>query len=1053
MPKVGVVSDRYDPHKVEEHIKEYWSSNKIYEKIKKINTRLSQEFIFIDGPPYPSSDIPHVGTAWNKAIKDVILRYKRLRGFKVHDQPGYDCHGLPIEVTVEKSLGIKSKREIEEKVGVDKFIELCKSIVLKNVESMTFWFKELGVFMDWNKPYLTLKDSYIESGWKIIKKANELGLLTNEERVVYWCPRCSTTLAEYEVEYKELTDPSIYVKFPVRGKEKEYILIWTTTPWTLPANTFVMAHPDATYVKVRIGDEVLILAKERLENVLSEASIKEYEIIEEVKGKDLEGLEYDHPLTDLVPLQRKLSKYHKVILTSEFVTLTEGTGLVHAAPGHGFEDFIVAKEVGIELIASPVNDEGKFTEEAGKYQGLYVRDANKEIIRDLRRLGALLHASSITHRYPVCWRCKTPVVLRTREQWVLKISKLRNKLIEEVSKANWIPKWALDRIMAMLDNLQDWVLSRQRYWGTPLPIWICPNGHKLVIGSKNELVKYGGKVPKELHRPWVDEVVLKCPYCGLEMRRVPDVIDVWFDSGIAFFASDVKEGGVVADFITEGHDQTRGWFFSLLRAGVIAFGKVPYKNVLVHGFVLDERGREMHKSLGNYVGLDEALKKVGRDVFRLGVLQNTVWEDLRFSWKLFDDAKKDLSIAWNVFVFASTYMNLDNFDPKKEKLDNYLNYLRFEDKWILSRLNNLVIEVTKALDEYRVHDAIRLLRRFIVEDVSHWYIRLVRPRVWVEENTPDKLAVYTTLYEVLKSWLIMMAPFAPFFTEELYLRFIRPAEEDLPESIHMLSWPRIREEFLNKKVEEDMELIRKLFEATAAARMKAKIKLRQPVKSVIVYTNDEGIIRIIKDYRELLFNILNTKDIMIKKAEEVSEIVSYKVEPIYKSLGPKYRSLTKKIIAYIESNSDVVAKDIISKGYHGANVEGTAVRLTMDDVKVIPTQISGYAIQETRWGCVVIDTRLTDAEIAEGIARDVVRRIQTMRKELRLPMDAHIVVSMLVPEEHRKYVKSKLDYIAGEVRAKEIRIADSKEELIGDLIKEWKIEELKYVIAIRKTEP
>jgi len=1048
LPKVGIVSERYDPHKVEAKVKKYWEENRIYHEIKSTNSKMENEFIFIDGPPYPSSNIPHVGTAWNKAIKDSILRYRRLRGFKVHDQPGYDCHGLPIEVTVERKLGIRSKKEIEERVGVDKFIAICKEIVLKNIESMTSWFKELGVFMDWDNPYLTLNDDYIEAGWRLIKRANELGLLTNEERVVYWCPRCSTTLAEYEVEYVELTDPSIYVKFPVRGRGREYLVIWTTTPWTLPANTFVMAHPEATYVRVRVGEEVLILAKERLREVFEEVGITEYEVIEEVKGSDLEGLEYDHPLKDLVPLQDRLSKYHKVVLTEEFVTLTEGTGLVHAAPGHGFEDFIVAKRVGIDLIASPVDDEGRFTEDAGKYFGMNVRDANKVIIRDLRSRGALLHASYIRHRYPVCWRCKTPVVLRTKEQWILRITKLRSKLIEEVRKANWIPKWALDRIMAMLNNLQDWVLSRQRYWGTPLPIWVCPKGHKLVIGSREELIKYGGEVPKELHRPWVDEVVLKCPYCGSEMRRVKDVIDVWFDSGIAFFASRAKEGGVVADFITEGHDQTRGWFFSLLRAGVIAFDKVPYKNVLVHGFVLDEKGREMHKSLGNYVGLNEALRKVGRDVFRLGVLQNTVWEDLRFSWRIFEEARRDLSIAWNVFVFASTYMNLDEFDPTKYRLSDYLRYLRFEDKWLLSRLNRLIKEVTKAMDEYRIHDAVRMLRKFMVEDISHWYVRLVRPRVWVEENTSDKLAVYVTLYEVLKKWLVMMAPFTPFITEELYLRFIKPAEEGLPNTIHLLKWPEANEEFIDPEVEEAMDVIRKVFEASAAARMKAKIKLRQPVRRVIIYTNDERIIKVIRKYSDVVCAVTNSKGVEIRSPEELTELIRYRVEPVYAVLGPQFKELTKDIVKYLEERADVVARDIISKGYHEAEVSGVKVRLESKHVKITPVYASGFAVEEVRWGSLVLDTKLSEEEIAEGIARDVIRRIQVMRKELKLPMNAYVVVRMVVPQNHRKYIERLLNYIAGEVRARKVELVSTLEEVREGLVKEWEINDERYLIQV-----
>jgi len=1054
--KVGVITGHYNPHKVEEEIKRFWEENKIYYKVKKENLKKNRKFLFIDGPPYPSSGIPHIGTGWNKTLKDTVLRYKRMQGFNVHDQPGYDCHGLPIEVAVEKTMGIRNKREIEEKIGVENFITLCKNLVQKNISSLTRWFKELGVFMDWENPYLTMNDKYIEAGWWLIKKADEQGLLVKEKRIVYWCPRCSTTLAEYEVEYHELEDPSIYVKFPVKNRENEYLLIWTTTPWTLPANTFVMAHPDATYVKVKVGDEVLILVKDRLEHIMREAKVKDFKVIEEFKGEKLDGLEYIHPLESIIPLQKKLSKYHKVVMAPEFVTLYEGTGLVHSAPGHGFEDYIVAKRIGIEEIASPVNDEGKFTSEAGKYAGLFVREANRLIIEDLRKRNSLFYESKIVHRYPVCWRCKTPVILRATSQWVLKVTKLKEQLINEVKKAKWIPQWALERIMAMLDNLQDWVLSRQRYWGTPLPIWVCPNNHYIVVGSVSELEKYGGKKPKELHRPWIDNVVLKCPKCGQPMKRVPDVIDVWFDSGVSFYASrghpsELPSDEIVVDFITEGHDQTRGWFFSLLRAGVIGFGKVPYKTVLVHGFALDEKGREMHKSLGNYVGLDEAIEKAGRDVFRFWVLQNTVWEDLRFSWKGINETRRDLSIAWNVFVFASTYMNLDKFDPVKETIDKYKDHLRTEDQWILSRLNSLVKEVTKAMNEYNIHDAARMLREFIVEDVSHWYIRLIRPRVWVEENTPDKLAAYVTLYKVLKTWLTMMAPFTPFLAEKLYQEFIRPAEPELPETIHLLQWPIAEEEYIDKELEESMNIIRDIAEATAAARMKAKLKLRQPVKNVIVYTSEPKIISTIAKYKDIILKVVNSRNIEVKEPGLIRELVHYRIEPVYSVMGPEFKALTKKIIEYLEKEPDTVAKDLISKGYHEAVIDGEKIRLEKKHVKIIPVYATGYAVQETDWGSLVIDTRLTRKEIAEGLARDIIRRIQSMRKELDLSMNAYIHVYMYVPEEHKEFVSEKIDYIAGEVRAKEIKLLNTLEEakkVKEGLKRHWDIQGEEYVIIV-----
>ncbi len=1052
MPTVGKVEGTYRPHDVEEWVKRFWRENNIYGLIKKWR-KGRKRFFFLDGPPYPSSDIPHAGTAWNKVLKDSILRYMRMRGYDVIDTPGYDCHGLPIEVAVEKRLGVKVKREIETKIGVDKFIAECKRLVQNNIRGLTHWFQELGVFMDWDNPYLTMTDEYIEAAWWLVKRAHEKGLLEQDYRVVYWCPRCGTTLAEYEVEYRDITDPSIYVKFRLKDSSNEYLLIWTTTPWTLPANAFVMAHPDALYVKVRVGKEFYILAKARLKHVMEAAGVKNYDVVEEFPGKKLEGLEYVHPLEDIVPLQSKLARYHKVVLAPEYVALHEGTGLVHAAPGHGFEDFDVARRIGMDIIIAPIDDEGKFTSEAGPYAGLYVRDANSRIINDLKERDALFHAHSISHRYPVCWRCKTPVVLRATLQWIIRVTKLKDRLREEVKKITWIPEWALDRIMAMIDGLQDWVLSRQRYWGTPLPIWVCERcGYRVVVGSVDELLQYGGRRPQELHKPWIDAVYLNCPKCGARMKRVSDVIDVWFDSGVAFYASRGHPGKTRVDyhvdFITEGHDQTRGWFFSLLRAGVIGFDEKPYHTVLVHGFMLDERGREMHKSLGNYVGTDEILAKAGRDVFRFWILQNSVWEDARFSWKALEQALSDLTIVWNVFVFASTYMSLDKYDPTIHTLEKYSNFLKPEDKWLLSRTQKLIKHVSEYMNRYSIHEAVRLLRDFIVEDVSHWYIRLIRRRVWVEEETPEKYAAYVTLYHALRTWLTLAAPFIPFLTEKLYQDFIKPAEPTAPPSVHMLDWPSPRNDLIDEKLELLMNIVREINEAAAAARMTARIKLRQPVRKIIVYTSSSDVMEAVRYLRELVLQATNAKDVEVRSAEMVEELVDYRVEPVYEVLGPTYKELVPKIVKYLQEKGAIVARDIVLKGEHIVSINGVDVVLNRNTVRIIPIYRKGYAVKETNWGSVAIDTTLSEEEIAEGIARDIVRRIQYMRKMLNLDVEEAIDVIMYVPEDHKAYVNKRKEFIINEVRARNLDIVDEPAKVKGRLVKEWEIDGLEYVIGV-----
>ncbi len=1056
MPVVGRLSGSYEPHRVEEWVKSFWARERVYERLREWRRGSGRRFFFLDGPPYPSSDVPHAGTAWNKVLKDAVLRYRRMAGFNVWDKPGYDCHGLPIEVKVEQMLGVRVKREIEEKVGVERFIEECRRFALRNVEGLTRWFRELGVFMDWSNPYLTLRDDYIEAEWWLVKRAWEQGLLEKELRVVYWCPRCGTTLAEYEVEYRELEDPSIYVKFRLEGTENEYIVIWTTTPWTLPANAFVMIHPDAEYARVKVGDEVLIMTKARVEKVMEEAGVKNYEILGVVKGSELVGKRYIHPLEDVIPLQEKLRKFHVIIDAPEHVTLHEGTGLVHAAPGHGFEDYEEAVKRGWrEAIVAPIDDEGRFTEEAGPLAGMPAREANPKIIEMLRERGALLHAGKLLHRYPVCWRCKTPVLLRATPQWVIRVTRLREKLLSEARRAEWIPPWAFERIRAMLENLQDWVLSRQRYWGAPLPVWVCERcGYTHVVGSVDELVAMGGERPKELHRPWVDRVTLKCPKCGGTMRRVPDVMDVWLDSGVAFYASrghPERVGFEKADFITEGHDQTRGWFFSLLRAGVIGFGEVPYKAVLVHGFMLDEKGREMHKSLGNYVDTREIIERAGRDPFRFWVLQNTKWEDARFSWKALERAKKDLGVVWNVFVFASMYMSLDGFDPSRYTLEALQDKLRVEDRWILSRLQWLIDAVTRAMEAYRVHEAVRALREFILEDVSRWYIRLIRRRVWLEEQDPEKLAAYATLYHVLRSWLAMASVAIPFLAEYIYQHFIRPAEPDAPPSVSMLDWPRVDASLRDEKLEKMMSVAREIFEAAAAARMRAGLKLRQPVRRVLVFTGDEGVARAVEELRDLILEVVNAKSIEVHTPQRLEELLVYEVEPVYSRLGPRYKQLTKRIVEYLRENADRVARDIISSGSHRAVVDDEEVVITREDVRIRAKPKTGFAIAETSWGSVAIDTRLTEEEIAEGLARDVVRRIQFMRKRLDLPVDAYVEVVVAGPQDAVKLLEKLRDYIASETRASKLVLTSDEEEArkTGGLVMEWEIGDEKFVISVK----
>ncbi|MEM0350744.1 MAG: isoleucine--tRNA ligase, partial [Archaeoglobaceae archaeon] len=770
-----MLPQRYLPKVIEAEVFNFWKERKIYEKIKK---RGGKKFYFLDGPPYTTGRI-HLGTAWNKIIKDTILRYLRMLGYDPVDTPGWDMHGLPIEVKVEQELGFRTKRDIEN-FGIEKFVQKCMEYALRNKDAMTEQFKALAIWMDWDNPYMTIKAEYIDSAWFTIKKAFEKGLLSKEMMVVNWCPRCETALADAEIEYAEREDPSIYVKF--RLKNGGYILVWTTTPWTIPANMAVAVNPNFKYVKVRafrngVAEEVLI-AKDLVDTL--HKGYEKWEIIEEIPGKELEGIEYEHPLADEVPMQKNFR--HKIVL-ADFVS-AENTGCVHIAPAHGLEDFELGKKYGLEIF-NPVDDRGFFNELAGKYAGMSVREANEVIIDDLHRKDLLLAEERIFHRYGHCWRCKTPIIFRATEQWFIKITELKEKMLEEIEKVKWIPDWAGSaRFRDWISNAKDWCISRQRYWGIPLPIWICECGKIKVVGSINE-VPWQNDL--DLHRPRIDEVKFRCE-CGREMERVKDVFDVWFDSGVASWGSisyplkDDKFHLWPADFITEGHDQTRGWFYSQLGASVICFGKAPYKTVLMHGFTLDEQGRKMSKSLGNVVEPEEVVEQIGVDCFRLYMLSSAVWEDLKFSWDEARNVLRNMNVFWNSVRFAHTYMSIDRFRAIG------MEAATIEDKWILSKLESFNREVIEAMSKYHLHKVVRAFFDFIIEEFSRWYIPLIRSRVWEEAESKQKISSYETMLRVIDKSIRLIAPFAPLIAEWLYQNFVKQFREG-EESIFMESYP------------------------------------------------------------------------------------------------------------------------------------------------------------------------------------------------------------------------------------------------------------------------
>jgi len=1038
----------YDTKLIEKDIQKFWNENSIYQKTDKLREN-SPKFSFLDGPPYCSGKI-HLGTAWNKTIKDTFLRFKSMSGFNLRRQAGWDTHGLPIEHKVEGLLGLKSKKEIETKIGIANFVEKCKEFAIENKALMTEQFKMLGVWMDWDNPYVTFDTKYMESCWWTLKKANEKDLLINDLRVITWCPRCETALALAEIDYENKEDPSIYVKFPLTESKNgnEYVLVWTTTPWTLPANMAVCVHPDFDYAYVNVNGEVYIMAEALVSSLFED---HDYKILKTVKGSDLEGLEYQHPLIDEIPVQKEFT--HK-ILPGEHVTLTEGTGCVHTAPGHGPDDFDIGKKYGLPIFC-PVDEAGLFKKEAGKYEGEFVKEADPYIIADLDVHGLLFKEGVIDHRYGFCWRCKTPIIYLATQQWFLKVTDIKDKMLSELDHVEWVPEWAGEsRFRNWVENARDWTISRQRYWGIPIPIWRCEDcGEITVIGSIDELKEKTVKGTLEgdfIHRPYVDEITIQCE-CGGDMNRVPDVLDVWIDSGVAGWAAlhypeekEMFDEWFPYDFITEGHDQTRGWFYSQLGCGVISFDKAPYKKVLMHGFTLDEEGRKMSKSLGNVVAPEEVIEQYGADILRFYLLWgNKPWEDLKFTWDEIKNVQKMFNILWNVYVFSTTYMAIDNFNPTLYTEKDLK--LRDEDRWITSRANSLAKEVTEALDSLYLHKATRAINHFILEDLSRWYVRLIRGRTWVEKEDPDKLGAYFTLYNALKLLIKTMAPITPHITEEIYQNLIKGVEEDAPESIHMEDW-KFNEDRIDTELEVNMDIVRDIIEACARGRDVARYKLRWPVSEIVVVSEDKKVLSAVESLKAVIMEQANTKEIIATDEFENLKIIA---KPNLKTLGPRLRGDAPKVMKHLtEADGSEIKAILDEEGSYSVEVDDRNIELGVDDILFETELPENLVSADFDSGNVFINTEVTEEILSEAMSRELIRRVQDMRKDLDLDVEANIQVFVECDEGFKELIKPFFDFISNEIRAEKL----SFEAQEGDYTKEWKIEDENLKITIKKTE-
>ncbi|MFO8109583.1 MAG: isoleucine--tRNA ligase [Thermoplasmata archaeon] len=990
----------------------FWKENDIANRSRK---ERDKKFGFTEGPP-TANGLPHIGHVLTRVVKDVYLRYKTMEGYQiVPNIAGWDTHGLPVEIEVEKELKIDSKEEIQE-YGLKEFNRMCKESVFRYEKEWREMSERIGFWIDYDNAYITMEDEYIESVWWSLKKIWEMGLLEEGHKVIPYCPRCGTPLSSHEVAqgWKQVRDPSIYVRFKTKDEDDVYFLAWTTTPWTLISNLLLTVGKDLDYALVEYDGDKYYLAEKLVGEVFEDA-----EVIKTVKGEELLGKEYE----PIFPYVTSPGKSHYVT-HADFVSLEEGTGIVHIAPAFGEDDSRLCQEEGVELV-NPVDENGEFTDEVKDYAGVFVKDADGQIMTDLYERGDLIKRSSIKHTYPFCWRCDSPLLYYALESWFIRTSKEKQRLIDNNDKVRWKPGHLKHgRFGNFLDELKDWSLSRNRFWGTPLPVWTCPEGHQHCIGSKEELKNMATEpLPDdfELHRPWVDHVELQCPECSGSMSRLEYVIDCWYDSGSAPFAQfhypfeneDRYQEACPIDFITEALDQTRGWFYSLLAISSLLHDKPAYMSCLTLGLVLDEDGEKMSKSKGNAVSPMEAIDELGSDAIRLYFLSLPVWKSSRFSHELVrEKISKTLNTLTNVVSFFVSNANIDEFVPGEFQTDDKL------DMWLLSKGQSLVSKVKTNLDDLEVHRATRTIEEF-VDDLSNWYLRRSRRRFW--EGTPrDKESAYNTLYTSLKTLTLVMAPFTPFITERVYQSVIRKTE-DSAESVHLLEFPSHDDNLVDEKLEKHMSYVIKVAELGRNARQKSNIKLRQPLQELFVVTEDESKRQAVRDFVDILKDELNVKELEVK--EDASEFMVYSVNPNYSSLGPKFKGDAGKVASLIQdADEEAVVKAVCNE----EEIEIGEYTLTPEDFTLEEKIRAGLTLSKGGDLMVFVDTIITDELWMEGLARDVIRRIQTMRKEMDLGYTQIIHTTYDAHPELTRSIEKMKDFISRETLSESLEKKEGK---------------------------
>ena len=1024
----------------EKQVEKFWEDNQIFEKSMKVREG-NPSYVFYDGPPTANGK-PHIGHVETRVIKDMIPRYRTMKGYQVPRKAGWDTHGLPVELEVEKKLGLDGKDQIE-KYGVEPFIEQCKESVWKYEGMWEDFSHTVGFWADMKNPYVTYHNDYIESEWWALKEIWKKGLLYEGHKIVPYCPRCGTPLSSHEVAqgYKDVKERSAVVRFKVKG-EDAYILAWTTTPWTLPSNVALCVNPDEDYVKVTSKGYTYYMAAALVDTVLGEGA----EVLEHYQGKDLEFKEYE----PLFPYAEKRigNKKAYYVVCDTYVTLTDGTGVVHIAPAFGEDDSKVGHRYDLPFVQL-VNEKGEMTEET-PWAGTFCKKADMAVLQALEDKDLLFDAPLFEHSYPHCWRCDTPLIYYARETWFIRMTAVKEDLIRNNNTINWIPESiGKGRFGDWLENVQDWGLSRNRYWGTPLPVWQCECGHQDCIGSIEELKEKADNCPDdiELHRPYIDAVTIKCPKCGKEMHRVPEVIDCWFDSGAMPFAQhhypfenkEIFEKQFPAQFISEAVDQTRGWFYSLLAISTLLFNKAPYENVIVLGLVQDENGQKMSKSKGNAVDPFDALQTYGADAIRWYFYTSSApWLPSRFAGKtVVEGQRKFMGTLWNTYAFFVLYANIDNFDATKYSLE--YDKLAVMDKWLLSRLESTVKAVDDNLANYRIPEAAKALQSF-VDDMSNWYVRRSRERFWAKGMEQDKINAYMTLYTALVTVAKAAAPMIPFMTEDIYQNLVKSIDASAPESIHLCDFPEVHENWIDPKMEEDMADLLEIVVMGRAARNTANIKNRQPIGTMYVKSE----FQLSEFYKEIIEDELNVKEVVFK--DDIADFISYSFKPQMRTVGPKYGKLLNKIKTVLsELDGNKAMAELKSTGELKLDIDGQEIVLLEEDLLIDMAQMEGYVSESDHTITVVLDTNLTPELIEEGFVRELVSKIQTMRKEAGFEVMDKIRVYAKDNDKIVDIMKNHGDEIKSEVLAEDIVTGETK-----GYEKEWNINSEKVTMAVER---